>query len=76
MVWAWLEAVPLSTMGSRRASAVREWQGMRQKASAVPDSRAAAAMVAADLIIVEVVIVFVRLLFLRGYCGSGSKSEG
>jgi hypothetical protein len=51
MVWAWLEAVPLSTMGSRRASAVREWQGMRQKALAVPDSRAAAAMVAADLMI-------------------------
>jgi hypothetical protein len=64
MVWAWLEAVPLSTMGSRRASAVREWQGMRQKASAVPDSRAAAAMVAADLMI--------AVLLLLRWCDYGS----
>jgi hypothetical protein len=46
--------VPLSTMGSRRASAVRSWQGMRQKALAVPESTAAAAeRDATDFIIEE-----------------------
>lgn len=43
MVWAWEEATPLSTMGSRRARATRPWEGMRQKASAEPASMAAAA---------------------------------
>jgi hypothetical protein len=59
MVWPWVEATPLSTMGSRRASAVREWHGMRQKASA-PDMRAAAAaMEATDFIVAVVRVVYV-----------------
>ncbi|KAH8641002.1 hypothetical protein IG631_03943 [Alternaria alternata] len=55
MVWAWEEAVPSSTMGSRRARAVRSWQGMRQKALAEPDSIAAAAMDATDFMVESVV---------------------
>lgn len=52
MVWPWLEAVPESTMGSRRARVVREKHGMRQKAFVVPDSRATAAeMDATDFIV-------------------------
>jgi hypothetical protein len=51
----WLEATPGSTMGSRRAKAVREWQGMRQKASAEPERRATAAEAAMDDFMVVVV---------------------
>lgn len=47
MAWTWLEMTPGSTMGSRRAKAVRSWQGMRQKASAEPERRAMAAEAAA-----------------------------
>ena len=47
--------VPSSTMGSRRARAVRSWQGMRQKALAEPDSIAAAAMDATDFMVESVV---------------------
>jgi hypothetical protein len=69
MVWPWLDAVPLSTIGSRRASAVREWHGMRQKASAVPDrTAAAAAREATDFIVAtKVMVVYVELrMYLFG----------
>ena len=45
----------MSTMGSRRRRAVLEWQGMRQKALAEPDSIAAAAMDATDFMVESVV---------------------
>ena len=55
MTWPWEEATPGSTMGSRRRNAVLEWQGMRQKALAEPDSIAAAAMDATDFMVESVV---------------------
>jgi hypothetical protein len=46
-------------MGSRRANAVREWHGMRQKASVVPERRATAAdRDATDFIISVMLFVY------------------
>ena len=53
MVWAWLEAMPLSTMGSIRPRPTGSWQGMRQKALAEPERRAAAAEMEATDFMVE-----------------------